>query len=82
MGGHNSASEVRRFQTHGKINFTEVQGKSVCLVCNEIAAVTSEYNVQQDYESQHQSYNGAIQKQKVKQTAASMHARQQYIFPC
>uniref|UniRef100_A0A3B4VC50 SPIN-DOC-like zinc-finger domain-containing protein n=1 Tax=Seriola dumerili TaxID=41447 RepID=A0A3B4VC50_SERDU len=43
------ASECRRFQTRWEIEyfFKEINGKCVCLICNEDVAVMKEYNVRQ-----------------------------------
>uniref|UniRef100_A0A3B3TV26 SPIN-DOC-like zinc-finger domain-containing protein n=1 Tax=Poecilia latipinna TaxID=48699 RepID=A0A3B3TV26_9TELE len=52
------ASECRRFQTRweNEYFFKEINGKCVCLICNEDVAVMKEYNVRRHYETKHQSY--------------------------
>lgn len=79
------ASECRRFQTRweNEYFFKEINGKCVCLICNEDVAVMKEYNVRRHYETKHQSYTsytGAERTQKVKQMAASLQAQQQFFF--
>ncbi|KAK2856688.1 hypothetical protein Q5P01_005423 [Channa striata] len=61
--------------------FKEINGKCVCLICNEDVAVMKEYNVRRHYETKHQSYasyTGAERAQKFKQMAASRQAQQHY----
>ena len=63
--------------------FKEINGKCVCLICNEDVAVMKEYNVRRHHEAKHQSYTsytGAERTQKVKQMAASLQAQQQFFF--
>lgn len=79
------ASECRRFQTRweGEYFFKEIDGKCVCLICNEAVAVMKEYNVHRHYETKHQSYTsytGAERTQKVKQMAASLQVQQHFFF--
>lgn len=79
------ASECRRFQTRweNEYFFKEINGKCVCLICNEDVAVMKEYNVRRHYETKHQSYasyTGAERAQKFKQMAASLQAQQQFFF--
>ena len=81
----NIASECRRFQTRweNEYFFKEINGKCVCLICNEDDAVMKAYNVHRHYETIHRSYTlytGAEQTQKVKQMAASLQAQQQFLF--
>lgn len=79
------ASECRRFQTRweNEYFFKEINGKCVCLICNEDVAMMKEYNVRRHYETKHQSYasyTGAERAQKFKQMAASLQAQQQFFF--
>ncbi len=78
-------SECRRFQTRWESEyfFKEINGKCVCLICNEDVAVMKDYNIRRHYETKHQSYTsytGAERTQKVKQMAASLQAQQQFFF--
>ncbi|KAK2848579.1 hypothetical protein Q5P01_008413 [Channa striata] len=69
------ASECRRFQTRweNEYFFKEINGKCVCLICNE--------NVATKHQS-YASYTGAERAQKFKQMAASLQAQQQFFFFC
>ena len=79
------ASECRRFQTRweNEYFFKEINGKCVCLICNEAIAVMKEYNVSRHYDTKHQSYKsytGAERTLKIKQMAASLQTQQQLFF--
>lgn len=74
-----------RFQTRweNEYFFKEINGKGVCLICNEDVAMMKEYNVRRHYETKHQSYascTGAERTQKFKQMAGSLQAQQQFFF--
>lgn len=79
------ASECRKFQARWENGyfFTEVKGKCVCLICNEMVAVMKEYNVRRHYETKHQTYTSctdAEREQEVIQMTAGLQAQQQYFF--
>lgn len=63
--------------------FTEVNGKPVCLVCQQQVSVLKEYNIQRHYETQHgEKYNslqGELRKQKVNEIMVRLR-KQQSVF--
>ncbi|XP_019748223.1 general transcription factor II-I repeat domain-containing protein 2-like [Hippocampus comes] len=63
--------------------FTEVNGKPVCLVCQQQVSVLKEYNIRRHYETQHgekyNSFHGELRKQKLNEMMARL-KKQQSVF--
>lgn len=77
--------EHRVMQEKWKISyfFAEVNGKPTCLICNQIIAVSKEYNIRRHYTSTHASkydvYSGKLREEKVKTLEQSL-KRQQSVY--
>jgi len=63
--------------------FTNVNGKAVCLVCQQQVSVLKEYNVRRHYETQHsgkfKSIQGKSRRDKVKELLSGL-KKQQSVF--
>ena len=60
--------------------FAEKNGKPTCLICNQVIAVSKEYNIRQHYTSTHASkydvYSGKLREEKVKTLEQSLKKQQ------
>lgn len=74
------ASECRfRTRWEDEYFFKEINGKCVCLICNEAAAVMKEYNVHRHYETKRQSYTLYTGAERTQKMAASLQVQQFFI---
>ena len=77
--------EGRKFQPQwgNDYFFTEVNGRRICLICNDTVAVMKDYNVRQHYETKHPtytSYTDVEREEKVKKMTATVLILQLFIF--
>lgn len=75
-------TEKRVFQEKWFDNyfFTEVNGKAICLICQESIAVMKDYHLKQHFDTKHSAthskYTGIARKDKARQLKAKLCAQQ------